>query len=87
MTKSAWRDLWHERITKHQCYCYLCEKPITKQKDFSLDHVIPLSRGGRDEESNWQPSHKECNWEKGSLTDEEYRVWKALEVLRHGHTR
>lgn len=88
MTKNEWRKLMLRHVSLKTCVCYLCGKMIEKQKDFSLDHVVPKSRGGADDESNWKPAHKNtCNSRKGALTYEEYVEWARLESLRTGHTR
>ena len=40
--------------------CYLCLKPISFGKD-SLDHKIPISRGGTNLYENLAIVHKRCN--------------------------
>ncbi len=47
--------------------CYLCEKKV-KYKNMSLDHVKPVSRGGKDELNNLRLAHKECNFKKGDMS-------------------
>ncbi|MEU5149753.1 HNH endonuclease [Streptomyces yangpuensis] len=37
-----------------------------------LDHVIPLSKGGTDTESNIVPACQHCNLSKGAKTLEEW---------------
>jgi 5-methylcytosine-specific restriction endonuclease McrA len=52
--------------------CQLCKQPVDQQKQFpnplspSLDHIIPLSRGGGHVRSNVQLAHYICNVRKGS---------------------
>lgn len=53
------------RIYKHTKTCYLCGKPI-KREDASLDHFIPLSKGGLNNANNYRISHKQCNHQKGN---------------------
>ena len=54
--------------------CQLCTRPIDPSlawphpMSFSLDHVIPLSRGGTHEPANVQASHFRCNSVKGNRT-------------------
>lgn len=84
MTKHEWRNIYSRKIALKQCYCILCGKPILKQKELSLEHLQPLSRNGQDNPSNWYPAHKSENFEKGSLTYEEYKQWKHLELIRNG---
>lgn len=85
MTKHEWKRIMFLHVQSGGCICYLCGKLIEKQKDFSLDHSIPLSRGGKDDETNWRGSCKKCNWTKGALTVEEFKLWKQLERLRNGN--
>lgn len=48
---------------------------------------MPLSRGGKNDDSNWFAAHSQCNAEKGSLTYDEYKLWKQLNNLRTGQVR
>lgn len=83
-TKKHWKTLYRQQIKLGMCYCYLCGKPIEDERDFNLDHCVPLSRGGPNVASNWRATHKSCNSQKGALTLEEYKEWLRLERLRNG---
>ncbi len=56
------RDNWH---------CGICGGSVDKQKRHpdplaaSIDHIVPVSRGGGDDLTNLQLSHFRCNWKKG----------------------
>lgn len=50
--------------------CYLCQK-VFEFKGMELDHVIPISRGGKHEKSNCKMACVKCNRSKGSRTPEE----------------
>jgi len=52
--------------------CYLCLKKIQFGRD-SIDHKMPLSRGGTNEYKNLAVAHRKCNSRKGAKTEEEYR--------------
>ena len=52
--------------------CYLCEKPIEFKQD-SIDHKIPLSRGGDNDFENLAISHLSCNRKKHNQTETEYK--------------
>lgn len=62
--------------------CQLCggkvkpDLPWDDDGAATLDHVVPVSLGGRWEESNLQLAHRACNTEKGN------RVWRNGEQLR-----
>ena len=53
--------------------CYLCVKPIEFGKD-SLDHKIPLIRGGNNQYSNLGVACRSCNCKKHTKTENEYRL-------------
>jgi 5-methylcytosine-specific restriction endonuclease McrA len=47
--------------------CGICKKPMNAWgKDVQLDHRIPLSKGGTEDESNLQMTHRYCNQRKGN---------------------
>jgi hypothetical protein len=52
--------------------CQICKKPVDKRLSFpnpncaSIDHLIPLSRGGTHESVNVQLAHLSCNTSKGN---------------------
>jgi 5-methylcytosine-specific restriction endonuclease McrA len=52
--------------------CHLCGEdisPLAKKDDWmrvTLDHVIPLSRGGTHTWDNVKPAHWQCNMTKGN---------------------
>lgn len=48
--------------------CTLCGEEFSTTKGISIDHVIPISRGGRDRLENFQLAHRGCNSRKGSET-------------------
>lgn len=46
--------------------CGLCKEVIHNMKEVSIDHIVPLSKGGRDAPDNMQIAHIECNLKKGN---------------------
>lgn len=52
--------------------CWLCEKPVDRDQKFphpfsaSLDHVIPVSKGGPHTRANTRCSHLTCNARRGA---------------------
>jgi 5-methylcytosine-specific restriction endonuclease McrA len=56
MSTAAW--LWQ----RDGGMCHLCLRPV--EGGWHLDHVIPLSRGGKHSYANCAVSHPRCNWIK-----------------------
>ncbi len=69
--KKTW---WQTKIS--QGICYYCQNKFSKS-EFTMDHKIPLSRGGRSIKGNIVPCCKKCNNNKKYYTP----VEKILENL------
>ena len=66
---------WKQQLGKGVCYhCGLHFKPA----DLTMDHLIPIARGGKSDKKNCVPSCKECNTKKGHRT----RAEMALDDLK-----
>ena len=50
--------------------CNYCEIELNEQ--FEKDHIIPISKGGRNDINNIQILCKPCNRRKGVMTHDEY---------------
>lgn len=73
------RDAFVEHVDINAIYkrdrwtCQLCGKRVNKNLNYphplsaSLDHVIPISKGGRHMPANVQLAHWRCNVSKGAL--------------------
>lgn len=55
--------------------CYLCNQ-FMSYREATIDHVIPLSKGGADNMSNYKLTHPKCNLEKGNMMLEVYLKWR-----------
>ncbi len=72
LTKSMIQNIYEDNIKKYGTLtCYLCSEPIKFSED-SLEHKIPLSRGGTNQLNNLDIAHKRCNRKKYNKTYEEY---------------
>lgn len=61
------------KITKEsKAVCVYCGKEITSDGDLTLDHVIPLSKGGKSNKENLVLACKACNGEKANLDVQKY---------------
>lgn len=63
--------------------CHLCGGVIEKKKDFSRDHEIPKSKGGK-RGDNLKPAHKFCNYKKGNKDLVGSFPYRHLSVLPKG---
>lgn len=50
--------------------CYICHKRF-KLKNLTIDHLVPVSKGGKDTYSNYRLCCLGCNQEKGSRSTSE----------------
>jgi len=46
--------------------CGICKEKLNPRK-WTLDHIIPLSKGGTHEYANVQPAHAQCNRFKADM--------------------
>ena len=61
LRQSQW---WRNQLGNGRCYyCGNYFRP----KDLSMDHKMPVARGGSSTRNNVVPSCKECNTEKGYM--------------------
>ena len=65
LRKSSW---WKSELEKG--VCHYCGKHVGKEA-LTMDHVIPVARGGKSVRSNVVPCCKECNNSKRCLTPAE----------------
>lgn len=66
LRKSQW---WKNRIGRGECY--YCHERFAP-KELTLDHIVPVSRGGRTTKGNCVPCCKGCNNRKQSQTPVEW---------------
>ena len=72
LRKSQW---WKNRRACN--ICNYCERP-TPAKKLTMDHVVPLARGGRSIKSNLVPCCKSCNNQKRNLLPIEWKEYLAI---------
>lgn len=63
-----------EIYNKCKGHCAYCGCKL-EYKDMQIDHVIPLRRGGVDNEDNMLPACRSCNHYKATLTADEFREY------------
>jgi 5-methylcytosine-specific restriction endonuclease McrA len=74
VTLDEWRAICAAHTDKAgRVCCAYCGRPCKA----TVDHVVPISRGGRDEAANVLPACKTCNSSKRDLLVTEWRRREA----------
>jgi len=63
---------WKRKLAKG--VCHYCSRP-TAPRELTMDHVVPLVRGGRSTRGNVVPCCKECNTRKKHLLPMEWEAY------------
>ena len=69
LRKTRW---WQQKTASGECY--FCGKKV-KFKDITMDHLLPLARGGRSTKDNIVPCCKPCNTKKKSMLPLEWEAY------------
>ena len=69
LRNSAW---WMKKTRNGTCY--YCNRSVGKDS-LTMDHVVPLSRGGKSKKGNIVPACKECNNRKKYLLPIEWEEY------------
>jgi 5-methylcytosine-specific restriction endonuclease McrA len=64
-------------FNKQAGVCPCCMKPICRADAGEVDHVVPLSKGGKHHSSNFMLAHSQCNKEKHNKTLAEHWEWRV----------
>lgn len=79
-------DLRRRKYEEARGACAYCASPIShyaKRVDsLELDHDIPVSRGGSDDDSNLVASCRPCNRSKGAMTGSEFREFRLSQMRK-----
>ncbi len=76
LRQSGW---WMSKIQKG--ICYYCHQDVGRS-NLTMDHVVPLSRGGKSRKGNLVPACKACNNKKKYLLPIEWEEF--LKSLSEG---
>lgn len=69
---------WLRLVRRYRHACFYCETP----GPLTMDHVVPISRGGRHAIGNIVPACRSCNSSKRDRTIMEWRLSKRGPVAR-----
>ncbi|HBF43793.1 MAG TPA: HNH endonuclease [Desulfobacteraceae bacterium] len=73
---------WNKKIEKGICYYCNCH---VGRGQLTMDHVVPLSRGGKSKKGNIVPACKKCNNKKKYLLPIEWKEYlESLEKRSKG---
>ncbi len=64
--------------------CYYCHREVGREQ-LTMDHVVPLSRGGKSKKGNIVPACKECNNKKRSLLPIEWEEYLRTLDMNSGN--
>ena len=72
---------WLDELCELQRWaCYYCKRSMSRKERknpnlvATLDHMLPISRGGRNQRDNLVAACLECNRKKGAMTAEEFAL-------------
>ena len=75
------RTHWWERKIQRGV-CYYCNRMVGRE-ELTMDHLVPLSRGGKSKKGNVVPACKECNNKKKYLLPVEWEEYlNSLQDIR-----
>ena len=63
---------WYSRVQKGECY--YCRRMVGRE-NLTMDHVVPLIRGGKSAKGNLVAACKECNNKKKYLLPLEWEAY------------
>ena len=69
LRKTEW---WRKKLEKG--VCYYCNQNVGRS-ELTMDHLVPLSRGGKSKKGNLVPACKECNNKKKYLLPMEWQEY------------
>jgi len=69
LKKKQW---WNTLVSRG--VCYYCGKKVPPE-ELTMDHIVPLSRGGKSTKGNIVPACKECNNKKKYLLPIEWEEY------------
>ena len=79
------RELRQSQWWKRKCargICHYCGSRVPA-RELTMDHIVPIARGGKSTKGNVAPACKTCNTQKKQLLPMEWEDY--LERLRQSH--
>jgi 5-methylcytosine-specific restriction endonuclease McrA len=86
MSKFGYKDVLNKYNNNTKVKCYLTGDEIDLTKDdYSLDHILPISRGGSCELDNLGITTHLANLAKTSMTEDEFVELCKKVLIHHGY--
>lgn len=73
---------WHRQLMRQRGRCAYCNKLPPQGERLTMEHIIPLSRGGAHSEGNITPACSRCNLEKNDRLLIEWRAGRRISRRR-----
>lgn len=64
---ATWRYMWQEQGPFVCAFCGLTQEVLPESSQWQLDHIVPLSAGGKDEFANTMMLCRYCHTMKNSM--------------------
>lgn len=78
LRRSRW---WQQKLA--QGVCYYCGQQV-KPSQLTMDHIVPIARGGQSSKGNVVTTCKECNTKKKSMLPIEWKEYMEELARRKG---
>ncbi len=75
--KKLRQSQWWNNLISSQPKCYYCSQ-VLERSNVTMDHIVPLSRGGKSSRGNIVPCCKSCNNNKKYMTATEFILSQNL---------
>ena len=59
-------------LWEHGKRCAICGKKIRSFEELTVDHIVPISKGGKKVIENCQLAHKSCNSRKNDIMPDKF---------------
>lgn len=71
-------DVWYKTGGR----CYYCGLVLDWETTFTIDHIVPRSKGGKHHIENVVPCCRSCNSGKGNRTLEDFRFSRSMQLFQ-----
>jgi 5-methylcytosine-specific restriction protein A len=76
LRQSQW---WRQQVG--QSVCYHCKEKF-RPEELTMDHLVPIARGGKSNKKNCVPACKDCNSKKGHKMSVEITLERMSEASK-----